>query len=91
MTDMKRSQFTDQQIIGFLRQAEAGMPVKDLCRKEGFSDVTFYKWRAKFGGMDTSDAKRLRELEAENSKPKKLLAEAHLDIHALKGVFGVKR
>jgi len=91
MTDMKKSQFTDQQIIGFLRQAEAGMPVKDLCRKEGFSDVTFYKWRAKFGGMDTSDAKRLRELEAENSKLKKLLAEAHLDIHALKGVFGVKR
>jgi len=88
---MKKSQFTDQQIIGFLRQAEAGMPVKDLCRKEGFSDVTFYKWRAKFGGMDTSDAKRLRELEAENSKLKKLLAEAHLDIHALKGVFGVKR
>jgi putative transposase len=60
MTDMKRSQFTDQQIIGFLRQAGAGMPVKDPCRKEGFSDVTFYKWRAKFGGMDTSDAKRLR-------------------------------
>ena len=88
---MKRSQFMDQQIIGFLRQAEAGMPVKDLCRKEGFSDVTFYKWRAKFAGMDTSDAKRLRELEAENSKLKKLLAAAHLDIHALKGVFGVKR
>ena len=88
---MKRSQYTDEQIIGFLKQAEAGMPVKDLCRKEGFSDATFYKWRAKFGGMETSDAKRLRELEAENSKLKKLLAEAHLDISALKGAFGLKR
>jgi len=91
MTDMKTSRFTDEQIIGFLKQAEAGMPIKELCRKGGFSDAAFYKWRAKFGGMDTSDAKRLRELEAENSKLKKLLAEAHLDIHALKGVFGVKR
>lgn len=88
---MKRSRYTEEQIIGFLKQAEAGMPVKDLCRKEGFSDVTFYKWRAKFGGLDSSDARRLRELEAENGKLKKLLAEAHLDIHALKGVFGVKR
>lgn len=88
---MKRSRYTEEQIIGFLKQAEAGMPIKDLCRKEGFSDVTFYKWRAKFGGLDSSDARRLRELEAENGKLKKLLAEAHLDIHALKGVFGVKR
>jgi putative transposase len=67
------------------------MPVKELCRKGGFSDATFYKWRAKYGGMDVPDAKRLRELESENAKLKKLLAEAHLDIHALKGVFGVKR
>jgi len=91
MADMKKSRYTEEQIIGFLRQAEAGMPVKELCRKEGFSDVTFYKWRARYGGMEVSDARRLKELEAENAKLKKLLAEAHLDIHALKGVFGVKR
>ena len=88
---MKKSRYTEEQIIGFLRQAEGGMPIKDLCRKGGFSDATFYKWRSKYGGMDVSDAKRLKELEGENAKLKKLLAEAHLDIHALKSVFGVKR
>jgi putative transposase len=91
MTDMKKSRFTEEQIIGFIQQAEAGMPIKELCRNGGFSDATFYKWRAKYGGMEVSDAKRLRELESENAKLKKLLAEAHLDIHALKGAFGVKR
>jgi putative transposase len=91
MTDMRKSKYTEEQIIGFLRQVEAGMPVKDLCRKHGFSDASFYKWRAKFGGMDVSEAKRLKELESENGKLKKLLAEAHLDIHALKSVFGTKR
>jgi putative transposase len=91
MTDMKTSRYSEEQIIGFLKQAEAGMPIKELCRKGGFSDATFYKWRAKFGGMDVSDARRLKELESENGKLKKLLAEAHLDIHALKSVFGVKR
>jgi len=90
MTDTKKSRFTEEQIIGFLKQAEAGMPIKELCRQGGFSDATFYKWRAKYGGMQATDAKRLRELEGENAKLKRLLAEAHLDIHALKDVFGVK-
>ena len=88
---MKKSRFTEEQIVGFLKQVEAGMPVAEVGRKHGFSNASFYKWRAKFGGMEASDAKRLRELEGENSKLKKLLAEAHLDIEALKGVFGVKR
>ena len=88
---MKKSRFTEEQIIGFLRQAEAGIPIKEVCRNGGFSDVTFYKWRSKFGGMQASEAQRLRELEAENAKLKKLLAEAHLDMHALKSVLGVKR
>ena len=88
---MKKSKFTEEQIIGFLKQAEVGMVVAEICRKGGFSDATFYKWRAKFGGMEASDAKRLRELESENANLKSLLAEAHLDMHALKSVLGVKR
>lgn len=88
---MKTSRFSEEQIIGFLRQAEAGVSVKEVCRAGGFSDATFYKWRAKFGGMEASEAARLRELESENAKLKKLLAEAHLDMHALKSVLGVKR
>ena len=88
---MKKRKYTEEQIIGFIREAEAGIPVAGLCRKHGFSDASFYKWRAKFGGMEVSDAKKLRDLEGENAKLKKLLAEAHLAIHALKSVFGVKR
>ena len=88
---MRTSKYSEQQIIGFLNRATAGEPVAELCRKEGFSQPTFYKWRAKFGGMQVSEAVRLRELEGENAKLKKLLAEAMLDISALKGVFGVKR
>ena len=87
MTDMRKSKYTEEQIIGFLRQVEAGMALKELCRKHGFSDASFYKWRAKYGGMNVSEAKRLKELEGENGKLKRLLAEAHLDIHALKTVL----
>ncbi len=88
---MKPSRFGEERIIGFLKQAEAGMQIKELCRKGGFSDATFYKWRAKYGGTDVPDAKRLRELESENAKLKRLLAEAHLDMHALKSVLRVER
>ena len=87
---MKKSRFSEEQIIGFIKQAEAGMAIKEICPKGGFSDETFYKWCAKFGGMDVPDARRLHELEGENAKLKKLLAEAHLDMHALKSVLGVK-
>ena len=88
---MKTSRFSDAQIIAILNQAEAGSPVPELCREHGISSATFYKWRAKFGGMQISEAQRLRELESENAKLKRLLAEAHLDMHALKSVLGVKR
>jgi len=88
---VKKKRFTEQQIIGFLKEAEAGVAAKDLCRRHGFSDAAFYGWRSKFGGMQVAEAKRLRELEAENAKLKKLLAEAHLDVEALKVAFGVKR
>ena len=74
-----KKRFSDEQIIGFLREAEAGVSVKDLCRKHGFSDASFYTWRSKFGGMDVSDAKRLRAMEQENARLKKLLAETMLD------------
>ena len=86
-----KKRFTEEQIIGFLREADAGIPVKELCRKHGFSDAAFYGWRSRFGGMEVADAARLRNLEAENNRLKKLLAEAHLDIEALKSVVRGKR
>jgi putative transposase len=88
---MKKSRFTDEQIIGFLKQVEAGAAVKELGRKHGVSDASFYKWRSRFGGMDVADVRRLRELEGENGKLKKFLAEAMLDIEALKVVARGKR
>lgn len=85
-----KKRFTDEQIIGFLKQAEAGVPLKELCRQHGFSDASFYNWRAKFGGMAVPDARRLRDLEAENAQLKKLLAESILDAQALKAALGRK-
>jgi putative transposase len=76
--DVKK-RFTEEQIIGFLREAEAGVAVKDLCRKHGFSEASYYLWRSKFGGMTVPEAKRLKELEAENARLKKLLAESMLE------------
>jgi len=76
--DVKK-RFTEEQIIGFLREAEKGVGVKDLCRKHGFSEGSYYLWRGKFGGMDVSDAKRLKALEVENARLKKLLAESVLE------------
>jgi len=76
--DVKK-RFSEEQIIGFLKQADAGLAVKELCRKYGFSEASFYLWRSKFGGMDVSDAKRLKALEAENARLKKLLAESLLE------------
>jgi putative transposase len=76
--DVKK-RFSEEQIIGFLREAEAGMAVKDLCRKHGFSEASYYLWRSKFGGMTVPEAKRLKELEAENARLKKLLAESMLE------------
>ncbi len=74
-----KKRFTEEQIIGFLKEAEAGVAVKDLCRQHGFSEASYYLWRSKFGGMEVSDAKKLRALEAENARLKKLLAESMLE------------
>ncbi len=82
--------FTEEQIIGVLKEAEPGAKVADLCRKHGISDATYCNWKAKFGGMTVSDAQRLKALEAENSKLKRLLAESLLDNAALKDVVGRK-
>jgi len=85
---MKRSRFSEEQIIGILKEHQAGMSAADLCRKHGVSDATFYKWRSKYGGMDVSDAKKLKALEVENAKLKKLLAEQVLDNSTLKEMLG---
>jgi len=87
---MKRSRFTEEQIIGILREQEAGVPVADLCRKHGLSSPTFYKWKAKYGGLDVSEARRLKALEDENAKLKRMLADMMLDNVALKDLLGKK-
>ena len=81
---MRRIRFTEEQIIAILKEAQAGAGTADLCRKHGISDATFYKWRSRYGGMQASDAKRLRALEEENAKLKKLLAESMLDASTLR-------
>ena len=87
---MKRSRFTEEQIIGVLREQESGAKTADLCRRHGISSATFYAWKAKFGGMDVSEAKRLKSLEDENAKLKRLLADAMLDNSVLKDLLGKK-
>lgn len=84
---MKKKRFNEEQIIGILKEAEAGMKVVDLCRKHGISDVTFYKWRSKYGGLEVSEARRLKQLEEENQRLKRLVADQALDIQVLKEVL----
>jgi putative transposase len=87
---MKKQRFTEEQIIGVLREQEAGAKVAELCRRHGISEATFYNWKAKYGGMEVSEAKRLKALEEENAKLKKLLAEQMLDVAALRELLSKK-
>jgi putative transposase len=87
--DVKK-RYTEEQIIGFLKEADAGLAVKDLCRRHGFSEASYYLWRSKFGGMDVADAKRLKALEIENTRLKKLLAESMLEVEVTREVLRKK-
>ena len=87
---MKKQRFSEEQIIGILREQEAGAKAADLCRKHGISEATFYNWKGKYGGMEVSEAKRLKALEDENAKLKKLLAEQMLDVAALRELLSKK-
>jgi putative transposase len=85
---MKRSRFTEEQIIGVLKEHQAGLPAGELCRKHGISDATFYTWRKKYGGLEVSEARRLKALEGENARLKKLLAESMMDVSTLREMRG---
>ncbi|SFK92549.1 putative transposase [Methylocapsa palsarum] len=85
---MKKSRFSEEQIIGVLKEHQAGIAVAEICRKHGISDATFYTWRSKYGGLEVSEAKRLKSLEEENRKLKKLLAESMLDVATLREALG---
>ncbi len=88
---MRKSRFSENQIVGILKEVEAGRQVKDVCREHGISDATYYQWKSKYGGMEVSDMKRLRDLEDENRKLKMMVADLSLENKAIKEVFGVKR
>ena len=85
---MRKSRFSEDQIIGILKEHQAGLSAGELCRKHGISDATFYNWRSKYGGMEVSEAKRLKQLEDENAKLKKLLAESVMDVSTLREMLG---
>ena len=87
---MKRSQYTESQIVGILKEADSGVLVKDVCRKYGISDATYYKWKSKYGGLEVSDVRRVRELETENSQLKRMYAELSLENQALKDLISKK-
>jgi len=88
---MRKSRFSENQIVGILKEVEAGRLVKEVCREHGISDATYYQWKSKYGGMEVSDIKRLRELEDENRKLKLMVADLSLENRAIKEVFGLKR
>lgn len=87
---MKRSKYSESQIVGILKEADAGMQVKEICRKYGISDATYYKWKSKYGGLEMSDVRRLRELEAENAKLKRMYADLSLENDSLKALISKK-